>query len=267
MTEQDFQQHVIRIKLEGYTVLPGLLTSEECNQARKQLDRLAEESPVSGGGLNNLFNKGRIFERIYQLPDLLRLIRYFLGQDAALSGANGSIKPPGTQAGGLHADGSSTGHNRALAEADDGRRITSHVLGLNVIFCISDFTRNNGATHLVPGSFQIDSFRPPPPPIPGQIIVEAKRGSALVFNYNTWHGASENRSQENRYAILSPWRRQWLRPENELSRIVSPEVLERSNEEEKRIFGVGALPPYLDSWQWDRSSGRPKPEWEHLTRD
>ena len=58
-----------------------------------------------------------------------------------------------------------------------------------------------------------------------------------------------------------------MRPENELSRIVSPEVLERSNEEGKRIFGIGALSPYLDSWQWDRSSGRPKPEWEHLTRD
>ena len=267
MTEQAFQQHIIRIKLEGYTVLPGLLTGEECDLARQQLDRLAKESSASEGGLNNLFNKARVFERIYQLPDLLRLIRYFLGQDAALSGANGSIRPPGAQAGGLHSDGSSTGHNRALAEADNGRRIISHILGLNVIFCVSDFTRNNGATHLVPGSFQIDSFRPPSPPVPGQIIIEAKRGAALVFNYNTWHSSSENRSQENRYAILSPWRRQWLRPENELSRVVDPGVLERSGEEGKNIFGVSALPPYLDPWQWDRSGGRPKPEWEHLARD
>jgi ectoine hydroxylase-related dioxygenase (phytanoyl-CoA dioxygenase family) len=136
------------------------------------------------------------------------LIVIHLGQDAALSRANGSIKLPGTDAGGLHTDGSSIGHYCAIAEAEDGRRITSHVLGLNVIFCISDFTRNNGATHLVPDSFQIDSFRRPLPPVPGQIIVEVKWGSTLVFNYNTWHGASENRSQENRYAILSPWRRQ-----------------------------------------------------------
>ena len=66
MTEQAFQQHIIRIKLEGYTVLPGLLTGEECDLARQQLDRLAKESSASGGGLNNLFNKARVFERVYQ---------------------------------------------------------------------------------------------------------------------------------------------------------------------------------------------------------
>ena len=271
MIEQDFRDHVLRVKLDGYTVLPDLLTGEECDESRQQLDRLSEEAEcqpgASVGGFNNLFNKARVFERIYQLTDLLQVLRYFLGEDAVLSGAYGSIRPPGAKAGGLHSDGSQTGHNRILSEADNGRRITSHVLGLNVIFCISDFTRTNGATHLIPGSFQYDSFRPPPPPVPGQMMVEATRGSALVFNYNTWHGASENRGQESRYAFLSPWRRQWLRPENELSRIVDPEVLERAGENGKKVFGISALAPYLEAWQWDRPAGGPKPGWEHLRRD
>merc|ERR1712096_340567 len=60
-------------------------------------------------------------------------------------------------------------------------------------------------------------------------------------------GASENRGQESRYAILSPWRRQWLRPENELSRIVDPEVLERAGENGKKVFGISALAPYLEA--------------------
>jgi len=267
MNQQDFDAHVLRIKLEGYTVLSGQLTDKECQEAKWQLERLANEThDYSIGGINNLFNKARIFERIYQLPDLLRVIRYFLGEDAVLSGAYGSIRRPGSSGGGLHSDGSQTGHNRALAEADNDQRITSHVLGLNVIFCVSDFTKTNGATYLVPGSFQYDSFRPPDAPVPGQRIVEAGCGSVLVFNFNTWHGPSENQSQDTRYAVLSPWRRQWIRPENELSRLVAPDVLERAGENGKKIFGISALPPYLEGWQWDRASGGPKPDWEHLRR-
>lgn len=267
MNEQDFEAHVLRIKLEGYTVLPNQLTDEECKEAKLHLERLANEADsYSIGGINNLFNKAQVFERIYQLSDLLRIIRHFLGEDAVLSGAYGSIRQPDSGGGGLHSDGSQTGHNRALSKADNGRRITSHVLGLNVIFCISDFTKTNGATCLVPGSFQYDSFRPPAPPIPNQRIVEAKRGSVLIFNFNTWHAPSENQSQETRYAILSPWRRQWIRPENELSRLVSPEVLERAGEDGKKIFGISALSPYLEGWQWDRSNGGPKSDWEHLRR-
>jgi len=78
MNQQDFDAHVLRIKLEGYTVLSGQLTDQECQEAKWQLERLADEAnDYSIGGINNLFNKARIFERIYQLPDLLRVIRYF----------------------------------------------------------------------------------------------------------------------------------------------------------------------------------------------
>ena len=34
MTRDEFDEHVLRIQLDGYTVLPGLLTSDECEQAR-----------------------------------------------------------------------------------------------------------------------------------------------------------------------------------------------------------------------------------------
>ena len=35
----------------------------------------------------------------------------------------------------------------------------------------------------------------------------------------------------------------------------------------KKVFGISALPPYLEAWQWDRPAGGPKPGWEHLRRD
>ena len=174
MPRDEFDEHVLRIQLAGYTVLPGLLTSDECEQARKELNSLSEKNMCLG----NLFNKGQIFEIVYQIPSLLEVVRYFLGQDAVLSGAYGSILSSGAGGGGLHSDGSITGPNRidSLAPADNNLRITSHVLGFNVIFCISDFTKTNGATRVVPGSYKYQALKVPPSPVYGERIVEAERG-------------------------------------------------------------------------------------------
>ena len=39
--EMDF--HAMRIRADGYTVLPALLDADECDEARRQLDRLEPE--------------------------------------------------------------------------------------------------------------------------------------------------------------------------------------------------------------------------------
>ena len=88
----------------------------------------------------------------------------------------------------------------------------------------------------------------------------------LLFNISMWHGASEHAGDRTRFAVMTPWRRLWLRPESELSRIVNPDVLQRAGEDGRRVFGLGALPPYVDRWKWDAENGRPTKKWEHLTR-
>ncbi len=276
MPNLSFDEHTLQVELAGYTVMPGLLSPEECDEARGELERLYREEQAlpgaprgpHGGQIYNLQNKGRVFERLYQLPPLLSLLRHFLGEDCVLSSVQAHIVLPGAPAQGLHRDGSLTGPNRAPAPADRGRRIVSHVLGFNVVFCISDFTRENGATRLVPGSHRLRVHDVPhESPLPGEVIVEAERGAALVFNIGTLHGASTHRGAAPRYAVMTPWRRPWLRPESDLSRRVLPDVLERAGPEGRVIFGFASRPPYTDRWQWDAGQGRPKPEWRSLERD
>ena len=117
MQDNDFRHHVTHVVEQGYTILPLLLTSEECAEAVVQLDRLY--ALRDRGGLELIFNKARIFERLYQIAPLLRIVRHFLGDDALLSSMHGSVLGPGEGKGGLHADGSITGHNRARSMADD----------------------------------------------------------------------------------------------------------------------------------------------------
>jgi ectoine hydroxylase-related dioxygenase (phytanoyl-CoA dioxygenase family) len=271
-----FEEHVLELDAAGYTVLEGMLTPAECDEARAALGRIfAAEKELPGAPQSrtaaqayNLQNKAPIFERCYQLPPLLRLVRHFLGEDAVLSSVQAHRVSPGAPAQGLHYDGSITGPFKSNAPADAGRRIVSHVLGFNVVFCITEFTRANGATRVVAGSHRYPGLDVPRDrPVPGETIVEAARGSILIFNIATWHGASANTSDDVRYAVMSPWRRSWLRPEADLTRSVTPEVLARAGEEGRRIFGFSSRAPYVDRWQWDMARGRPTEAWQHLNKD
>ena len=266
MTESEFADHTVAMRRDGYTILPGLLTHDECEAARRELDRLWADR--ESGGLECLFNKARIFERFYQIPTLLRFIRHFLGEDAFMNSMHSVIVEPGSGAGCLHADGSISGHLRgaSMAAADGARRITSHVIALTTIYCISDFTSSNGATELVLGSHLHESFDISEGLIENACIVEAERGSAIVLNANIWHRTSKNGTDQRRYAVVIPWRRFWTRGEYALPRLVRPDVLQRAGVEGRKIFAIEALEPYLESWQWDRSTGGPKTEFRGLER-
>ncbi len=267
MTEAEFETHVKSIKEDGYTVLPGMLTNDECDTGTEELERLVKEK--ERGGMECVFNKARVFERIYQLPEHLRLLRHFLGPDARLGGAHGRITKPGEGDGGLHADGAVTGQLRARSQApfDEGRRIISHVLGLNNIFCISEFTSTNGATRVVPGSHRIESNEISDSAVDEARIIEAERGSVIVFVSIIWHGTSKNTTAGKRYAVVTPWGRSWSRGAYDLSRIVKPDVLERAGDEGQFIFGLKSRAAYLEHWQWDRETGEPKPEFAELKQN
>jgi ectoine hydroxylase-related dioxygenase (phytanoyl-CoA dioxygenase family) len=271
-----FEEHALELDAAGYTVLEEMLTPAECDEARAALERIfAAEKELPGAPQSrtaaqayNLQNKAPIFERCYQLPPLLRLVRHFLGEDAVLSSVQAHRVSPGAPAQGLHYDGSITGPFKSNAPADAGRRIVSHVLGFNVVFCITEFTRANGATRVVAGSHRYPGLDVPRDrPAPGETIVEAARGSVLIFNIATWHGASANTSDDVRYAVMSPWRRSWLRPEADLTRSVTPKVLARAGEDGRRIFGFSSRAPYVDRWQWDMARGCPTEPWQHLNKD
>ncbi|MEE2657182.1 MAG: phytanoyl-CoA dioxygenase family protein [Candidatus Latescibacterota bacterium] len=254
----DLSDHSRRMDRDGFTVVTGALTAEECEEGCAQLDRLSADR--ERGGFELLFNKARVFERLYQIPHVLEVIRYYLGADALLSSMTGSILMPGEGGGGLHADGAITGHNRerSMSAADSGRRITSHVIALNLIWCLSEFTDRNGATMFAAGSHRHHSLDIPEGALDSARPVEAERGSVIVFDVNTWHGPSRNHTDRNRFAVLNPWRRQWTRCEYEIAAVVDPEVLARAGESAS-VLGVDARPPYVERWQWDRETGAPLP--------
>jgi ectoine hydroxylase-related dioxygenase (phytanoyl-CoA dioxygenase family) len=76
----------------------------------------------------------------------------------------------------------------------------------NTVWLLDDFTLENGATRVVPGSHlwrqrPQDALADPMAPHPQEVLVIGKAGSIAVMNSHTWHGGTANRTSAPRLAM------------------------------------------------------------------
>jgi ectoine hydroxylase-related dioxygenase (phytanoyl-CoA dioxygenase family) len=77
---------------------------------------------------------------------------------------------------------------------------------VNSIWLLDEFTAENGATRLVPGSHLVagaasDHVSDPAGTHPNEVLVLAPAGTVAVFNAHLWHGGTLNRTAERRRAL------------------------------------------------------------------
>lgn len=278
MMAASFGGHVSRLDRNGWTLVQGVLSPQECTEARgallhlwqqqqQQKPPLVETSDI----MHNLYNRGEAFERVYSSEGgrfALRLARHFLGADATLCDIEGRVlqPPPAAaeeteqqpwwgRAGALHVDGSLTGPFQAYAPADKGQRITSHMLTLRSIWCLSAFNKRAGSTMVVSGSHQDPALPPGGPhgsaPEPlchpaGLTVLEAEPGDVLLYSSGTYHGVlnPSPAASEPRLALLSGYSRSWLwkgfSSAGTPSTVPTPEVLRRAGDLAVPLFGLQA---------------------------
>lgn len=81
---------------------------------------------------------------------------------------------------------------------------------VNVMWPLSPFTRENGATRIWPGSHGAAALQSEPEDEP--IVAEANPGDAIVFLGSTLHGAGHNRARSVRRGIIVSYCLGWLKP-------------------------------------------------------
>ena len=92
----------------------------------------------------------------------------------------------------------------------------------NTIWAITDFTSENGATQVVPGSTQWPDDQEIKPEQITQ--AEMKAGSVLVYSGSVFHGGGENRSDGDRIGINITYTLGWLRQEENQYLTCPPEI-------------------------------------------
>jgi ectoine hydroxylase-related dioxygenase (phytanoyl-CoA dioxygenase family) len=178
----------------GYLVLPHLMGPELLSEVRDRIDELfAQEGKGAGSEfkqepharrLANLVDKGEVFERVILTPRVLECMEHVLGPDWKLSSLNVRVADP-------HGDCAQPWH------ADSGAIVDERGYWVcNSVWMLDDFTPENGATRMLPGSHKWHKLPPPESydSLPGEELVLGRAGTVVIMNAHMWHGATANRT-------------------------------------------------------------------------
>ena len=121
-------------------------------------------------------------------------------------------------------------------------------LGITVFFALTDFTAENGATHLIPGSHTWDDERQPLESETVQAVMP--KGSACFFVNGIYHGGGANRTDTWRIGMFASYILGWLRQEQNFYLSVPPEQAKQLPEKVARLLGYSLHRPFL-GWVQD----------------
>jgi ectoine hydroxylase-related dioxygenase (phytanoyl-CoA dioxygenase family) len=192
----------------GVAVIPDVLAPAQLARARDAIARAADDDRARsraqhGFGLDvdernvrvwNLLNRDPVFCDLAEHPLALELVRETIGWPALLSNISGNITGPGASAGVLHADQVFVPEPWAQAPQ-----------GMNVAWCIDDFTRENGATEVVVGSHRWNRMPTEADAHVRMVSAEAPAGSVIAFESRIWHRTGANTSRDQQRAAVFPF--------------------------------------------------------------
>jgi len=224
----------------GYLIVPDLVPPETLDRIR------AETAPLLGPTGRNSFEGGRT-QRVYAVlaktdcansflehPRLLCLVDELLLPNYLLSMFQ-VIK--------IH-----PGERQQVLHHDDGffpipRPRPRPAFSVATILAVDDFTEENGATVVIPGSHRWDDRRPGPEDQAVPAVMSA--GSVLVLLGTTWHGGGANSSDGPRLAVTAQYGEPWARTQENMSLAVPREVARRSSPTIQSLLGYSIHPPFV----------------------
>ena len=218
----------------GYVVLENFMEPAFLDALRARTDELFELEGENAGSefrsepnskrLANLVAKGEVYERLVSQPELLERIEAVLGSRFKLSSLNArSANPRSDSRQPLHID-------MGLLPDEVG------YLVCNSVWMLDDFTTENGALRVVPGSHRWR--QKPDESHPDEILVTGKAGTVVVMNAHLWHGGTENRTDAPRCALHAFYCRYDVPQQQYQKRLIPPETQAGFGPELRRVLAL-----------------------------
>ncbi len=238
LSEEHLARHAGELETDGFTVMEGVIPPSLVAELKDTLDRVEAEHGIGyrdtsfeGKQTIRIYNLLRYHEAFWQVPifpDTLAVAERALDLGLQLSSLSAITLGPGQEAQPIHADTQMIPLPRP------------HVpIAINCIWALTDFTRDNGATRIVPGSHKWDQNPPYDRPYEDYEVAEMPAGSAILFNSQTWHGGGENVSDGRRYAIANYYCAGWIRQQENQQLGVPWEMLQRMPRRLQELCGFG----------------------------
>lgn len=199
----DIEKHVEALSIKGITVIDNLIPQNDLILYRQLLDEIYQSQVQEFGGAENLkiindefivrcpLAYDKLFLNMATYPEILYIINNILGDYYTLMLQNGIINIP------------SEFNFQASWHRDLNYQhfVSSRPLSLSVLFCLDDFTELTGGTYFLPATHKVEKFPSDEYIAANEITIEAKAGSAIIFDSMVFHRAGHNRSSNIRRGV------------------------------------------------------------------
>ena len=262
---------------DGFFVLNGVFTLEECAEMGAEFDRLwaidgddagvevvlegedgefhePQEGQATGiktgsTRISNIFNKSRVFDRCLCIGPLLAASAHLLGE-IKLHGAN--LREP------------HKGFGHQSLHSDVQKRFKGDWWLVNSLIMFDDMTLDNGPTRIVPGSHHWPELNVPYSnamssdvtdpdllafdrfpedlfaPYPGEVLVNMPAGSVAVFNSSCWHGGTRKTNDARRRMLHLTYTHRDLKQQLPQQHYLTQTLYDRLDDVQRWLFDVQA---------------------------
>ncbi|HVM99410.1 MAG TPA: phytanoyl-CoA dioxygenase family protein [Caulobacteraceae bacterium] len=234
----------VRLAEDGWCVVPNVLPPAKTADALRRLWAAADESerrgmptflPVLDPNASNvrvfyLLERDEIFRELIQHPVALEMVRQVIGPQFLISNFTANIARPGSESMALHSD-------QSLVVPEPWLQPWA----VNIIWCLTDVRRDNGATLYIPGSHRWRTRAEVPPDADKRLTpFEAKAGSIVVMDGRMWHTSGANvTNDEDRALLFGYYTVPFLRPQVNWNACLSAETQASLGPQMQDWLGLG----------------------------
>jgi ectoine hydroxylase-related dioxygenase (phytanoyl-CoA dioxygenase family) len=242
---------------DGFFIVENVLNASDIQNMGEEFERVHAAEKDHGGHevhvepgarrISNIFNKSMAFDKMLAIPEILAASAYALGE-IKLHGAN--LRDP------------VKGYGQQDMHVDVPKKFADDWWVVNSMIMLDDMTLENGPTRVVPGSHKwapinvpyvnIGDWEPEPlsaedearipkdlgAPYPGELLVLAPAGSAIICNSSMWHSGTMKTSDTPRRMMHLTYTRRDLPQQLLQLDYLTPELYNRMGPEQRFLMEI-----------------------------
>ncbi len=194
-----FDHYAEQVRSQGWVVVPDAVDvgfvdaiAEDLLRLERNLGIVPADNLFEGTRTTRIYNllaHGPLYQRIPVHPNVLPIVERVLDPGLLVSSLSSIAIGPDETAQPIHSDDQLIPLPKPHPP-----------LICNTMWALTDFTEENGATRLCPGTHRAD-HSPDPLGSHDSVPAEMDKGSVLVWVGSLWHGGGANRTGERRVGI------------------------------------------------------------------
>jgi ectoine hydroxylase-related dioxygenase (phytanoyl-CoA dioxygenase family) len=268
MAAPGLEEAKAHLREHGWAKLNSVLTQDQAKTALDKLWKVKADADARGEDSHMpfldpnpsnvrvffLMEMDQIFRELISHPTAVELVKAVLGEKFLISNFTANIARPGSQSMALHSD-------QSLVFPDPW----TDVWAVNVIWCLSDVDKENGATMYIPGSNKWTSRKDVPADAPSLLQpFEGKAGDIIVMDGRIWHTSGTNTTSNpgrDRAQLFGYYTKPFMRQQINWTAKLPKEIQDSLSDDMREWLGLNIIANVDVVGDWRYMSVQ-YPDWE-----